>query len=234
MIGDAGKDVLLAGDGNDAVLAGAGDDTVLAGAGNDTVFGDDGDDLIFGHEGRDVLNGGGGNDTIYASSGDGNDAIQGGAGIDTLDYQAITDALTINLATGSSNSSQTGQDTLSGIENVNGGAGADRITASAAVNVLDGGDGNDVFVFNSAAAATGDTIEGFSPGDVIDLRPFYGDLLDSEILSSGASFTASGQVRLTTVGNDTLVEGNTDNDNSDIEFALRITGRTNLSGTDFA
>ena len=152
----------------DTAIGGILGDMLAGGLGDDTVFGDEGNDLIFGHQGRDVLNGGAGNDTIHATAGDGDDAIHGGDGIDTIDYQAITAALSINLATGSATSAQSGQDTLSGIENVKGGAGADVILASTVANVLDGGGGNDVFVFTSAAAADGDTIEGFAPGDTIE------------------------------------------------------------------
>ena len=41
----------------------------------------------------------------------------------------------------------------------------DTITASNAVNVMDGGAGNDTFRFLSAADAQGDTILGFQPGE---------------------------------------------------------------------
>ena len=56
-----------------------------------------------------------------------------------------------------------------GIENVVTGSGNDTITASKAVNVMDGGTGNDTFKFLSAADANGDTILGFQPGDKIDV-----------------------------------------------------------------
>ena len=49
------------------------------------------------------------------------------------------------------------------------GAGDDVIVASVAVNVMDGGAGDDTFVFGSAADADGDVILGFQPGDRIDL-----------------------------------------------------------------
>jgi Ca2+-binding RTX toxin-like protein len=236
LVGGAGKDIVVGDAGNDTVLAGAGDDTVLAGAGDDTVFGDEGDDMIFGQQGRDVMSGGAGNDTFFASANDGDDAMDGGAAIDTIDYQAISAALTIDLGTngtGTVQSTQSGHDTFSSIENVKGGAGNDTIIASNAVNVLSGGGGADTFVFNSAAAANGDTIEDLAPGDMIDLRPFIPNLQDDDVLTSAATFDAAGQVRLTVHGTDTVVEGNTDND-ADAEFTLRITGRTNLTGSDFA
>ena len=66
-------------------------------------------------------------------------------------------------------SNQTGIDTIWGIENIITGSGDDVITASAAVNVMNGGAGNDTYRFRSASEANGDTIASFAPGDRIDL-----------------------------------------------------------------
>jgi len=237
LISGDGKDIVIGDAGNDTVLAGAGDDTVLAGSGDDTVFGDDGDDLLFGHQGRDVINAGAGNDTVFAAAGDGDDVIHGDIGVDTLDLQAITADLTVDLGSNGSgwvSSDQSGYDTLNGIENVKGGAGDDTIYASSQVNILNGGAGADIFVFNTASAAQGDVVEGFAPGDTIDLRPFMPNFNDTDVLGSGATFNAAGgQVRLTVQGTDTLIEGNTDAD-ADVEFVIKVAGRTNLSSADFA
>lgn len=237
IFGGAGDDVALGNDGNDTIFADAGDDTVMGGKGADSIFGGDGNDRIFGEQGRDVIDAGHGNDTIHASLNDGDDVINGGGGSDTLDFQAITAALTVTLdanGSGTATSAQTGLDVLSSIENIKGGAGADVFKIfSVTANVLDGGAGNDTFIFTSAAAADGDTIEGFSPGDTIDLRPFMLPLADDDFLGSGATFSASGQVRLTIDGNDTLVEGNSDDDAA-ADFAIRIVGRIGLTGNDFA
>ena len=240
LIGGVGDDILIGNGDNDTILAGAGNDTVLAGSGDDTAFGDDGDDLIFGNEGRDVINGGAGNDTIFASIGDEDDVYNGGAGSDTLDLEAITASLVVDLGSngiGSSASAQSGIDSLSGFEHVKGGSGNDTIIASNSVNVLDGGGGSDTFVFKTAAAANGDTIEGFQPGDMIDLSPLYNSLNlgnPSGEFAIVANFTAAGQLKLNVVGEDTIIEGNTDNDNSDVDFSIKIAGRTNLTSSDFA
>ncbi len=87
---------------------------------------------------------------------------------------AITANITVDLGTGfegrgSASSSQSGHRLLWGIENVVTGSGDDTIIASRAVNVMDGGSGDDTFRFLSAADANGDTIVGFQPGDKIDL-----------------------------------------------------------------
>ena len=80
---------------------------------------------ITGGPGRDVVNAGNGDDIIVATVGDGtSDVYNGGAGSDTIDMSAITVTATINLAQSTTSSSQTGQDTLSSIENAIGDAWA--------------------------------------------------------------------------------------------------------------
>ena len=212
-----GADFVNGGDGRDVIFAGAGDDQVFGGAQADIIYGDAGADRIFGDQGNDLINagagddtvfGGAGNDLIVAEVGDGNDVYfgddsDGGAGNDTLDMSAATADVTVNLGTGplakgSASSTQTGNDTLWGIENVNTGSGNDTITASNAVNVMDGGAGNDTYKFLTTAAADGDTILGFEPGDRLDLSGIdantsaAGD--QSFTLVTGAAFTAAGQL----------------------------------------
>ncbi len=178
--GQGGRDMVFGGEGNDDLLGGAGNDMLYGEAGSDRIFGDGGNDLIDAGAGNDTVYGGAGDDLIIASQGDGDDTyygdeMAGGAnGVDTLDMAAITADVAVDLGTGflgrgSASSSQTGIDTLWDIENVITGSGNDTITASNAVNVMDGGAGNDTFRFLSAAAANGDTIHGFQPGDKIDL-----------------------------------------------------------------
>jgi Ca2+-binding RTX toxin-like protein len=229
--GGEGDDILMGDAGNDKLSGGIGDDTLRGGNGADSLIGDAGNDHIFGGEGRDVINGGDGNDVIYAVVGDGNDVVFGGRGSDTIDFSQITANLNIDLRRGQADSSQTGRDTLSGIENVKGGAGADRIVASTEVNVLDGGSGADTFVFTNAASANGDRIEGFAEGDKVDLTAFMPKLDAGDFIDGSATFGLAGQVRLTTDGLDTIIEGNTDRDSS-AEFTITVVGRT-LTSSDF-
>ena len=142
--------------------------------GKDRMVGTSGNDLIDAGAGKDTVYGGGGNDTFVAGSGDGNDTYYGDAGSDTLDLSAITAKVTVDLGSdrggrGSASSAQSGSDSLRDVENVVTGSGADRITASNAANVMEGGAGNDTFTFTSAAAANGDTILDFEQGDKLDL-----------------------------------------------------------------
>ncbi|MET0876282.1 MAG: peroxidase family protein, partial [Tardiphaga sp.] len=264
IMADAGADAISAGDGDDFVNAGAGRDVIFAGAGSDQVFagdgadivyGDAGNDRIFGDQGNDLINAGAGDDTVFggagndllvAEIGDGNDVYfgddsEGGSGIDTIDFSAATVAVTVNLGAGpllngSVFSSQTGNDTIWGIENVNTGSGNDVITASNAVNVINGGAGNDTFRFLTASAANGDTILGFEPGDRIDLSGMDANLGSngdqSFVLISGAAFTAAGQLAVSFEsrpdGDFTIVQGNIDG-NAEADFEIQIAGHQNLN-----
>ena len=104
-----------------------------------------------GGDGNDSVFGGAGNDLLAASLNDGDDTYYGGdisadAGTDTLDMGLLTAAAVVDLGTGvggrgSAVSAQSGTDALWGVENVVTGSGDDTITASTAVNVIDGGAG---------------------------------------------------------------------------------------------
>jgi Ca2+-binding RTX toxin-like protein len=255
-----GNDFVDAGEGRDVVFAGAGDDDVLAGGGADMVYGDGGDDRILAGAGNDLVSAGAGRDTVIggegddlfvAELGDGDDSywgdeMGGGSGSDTLDMSAITANIAVNLGTGlagrgSATSTQTGRDVLWGVENVVTGSGDDDITAGDAVNVMDGGEGSDTYRFGSAAAANGDTIEGFRPGDKIDLSAIDADagLAGNQAftLATGAAFTGVGQLLVTQEARDdgdyVVVQGNTAGDASP-EFKLSIKSNTAPTAADFA
>ncbi len=247
--GEGGRDIIFGGDGNDDILGGDGADMLYGDAGHDRIFGGDGNDLIDAGWGNDTVYGGAGDDVFVAAVGDGNDTyygddLDGGTGIDTLDMAAITAAITADLGTGflgrgTVTSAQTGSDTLWGIENIVTGSGDDVITASRAVNVIDGGAGNDTFRFLSAADADGDTILGFQPGDRIDLSA-----IDANGCAAGKqSFTlvngaASGPAQLAIThesradGDYTVVSGNTGGPDA-AEFRISIKGNHDLQTSDF-
>ncbi|MDR6631554.1 Ca2+-binding RTX toxin-like protein [Phyllobacterium sp. 1468] len=252
--GDEGDDFISAQDGDDMAFGGAGNDDVLGGAGNDMLYGDAGSDRIFGDAGNDLINSGSGNDTAHGGDGndmfvaeasDGNDNYYGDAGGDTLDMAAITANLTVDLGTGfagrgSASSSQSGNDTLWNVENVVTGSGNDTITASSAVNVIDGGAGNDTFRFLSAGDADGDTIAGFQPGDKIDLSSIdaNGGAGGNQSFTLVAGSTLSGAAQLVVThetredGEYTIVQGSVDGD-SGAELRLSIKGNHDLTNSDF-
>ncbi|MGY0793751.1 peroxidase family protein [Azospirillum argentinense] len=249
IMGLGGRDVIFAGDGNDDVFGGDGADMLYGDGGNDRILGGDGGDFINGGTGNDTVFGGDGDDVIVAEAGDGNDVyygddMVGGGGRDTIDLSAITANITADLGTGlmgrgSVHSAQTGSDILWGIENIVTGSGNDVITASGAVNVMDGGAGNDSFRFLSAADADGDTILGFQPGDRIDVSAMDANGCaagqQSFTLVSGA-FTGKGQLLVTHEtredGDYTVVQGNTTG-TDEADFKVSVKGSHELTAGDF-
>ncbi|HEY5796726.1 MAG TPA: calcium-binding protein, partial [Bosea sp. (in: a-proteobacteria)] len=254
-----GADFINAGDGEDAIQAGAGDDTVFAGADADLIHGEAGADRIFGQGGDDVIFAGAGNDTVVGGAGNDllvgelyddhdvyfGDDVDGGNGNDTLDLSAITANLTVDLGNGvlgrgSAVSNQSGADTLWSIENVVTGFGDDTITASAAVNVMEGGTGNDTFRFLDAAGADGDTILDFEPGDRLDVSGIDADAgaggNQAFTLIPGQAFTASGQLMVTYETREgvdyTIVSGNVGGSLEE-DFQVELKGSHNLTGANF-
>lgn len=191
---NGGDDVVTTGDAKTIVMAGDGDDIVDGGGAGDIIFGGDGEDIIDGMAGNDKVFGEDGDDLLYGREGD--DMLFGGAGADEL----------------------------------RGGTGADRIEGGEGADLLAGGDGDDQFVFRSASEADGDTIADFQSGDVIDLSFIDGNGAGAgngsfSILSANA-FTASGQliVHYDATKGATILEGNTDGNNSTAEFTITVDG----------
>ena len=171
LMGGLGMDTLVAGAGDDSLVGGAGDDLVdysqvtgnlvvdltlgtATGEGSDMltqiedVSAGSGADKITGSAVSNELSGGAGNDSISAGAGNdvlsggaGNDSMDGGIGEDRVDYGSVTGNLVVDLAVGTA--SGDGTDTLSLIEGVTAGSGADKLTGSDGDNQLTGGAGND-------------------------------------------------------------------------------------------
>ena len=269
ILGGAGGDVVHGDDGDDRIFAGAGDDIVFGGDGDDLLFGGDGDDLLFGGNGDDTLRGGAGNDVLVGGPGtdllhggagndrfvlvaDGaDDEIHGGDGTDTLDLSAVAAPLTVDLAAGTVAIAGGPVSTVTGVENIRGGAGNDRIVADGVANVLSGGGGDDIFVFASATALLNyggqpDRIDDFETGDRIDfsglalaLKALSGAHL--QFLGFGApSILGAVTYRFEGDGQDkerTILTGrflpDDDGDAGAAYFALDIDGRHELGASDF-
>ncbi|MCG3170260.1 MAG: hypothetical protein CALGDGBN_01799 [Pseudomonadales bacterium] len=111
---------------------------------NNSLSGLDGSDSLFGGAGADTLQGGLGNDTL--NGGIGADIINGGDNTDTVDFSNLGVAITLNLGTVAAQNTGAGSDTITNIENANGGMVDDSLTGSAERNVLRGNAGNDTLV----------------------------------------------------------------------------------------
>lgn len=135
---EADVENLVGGSGNDSLTGtqlAPGAETVTPGlTRNNILRGNDGNDTLNGLDGNDVLDGG-----------FGTDILNGGAGIDTADYSSRTHHLVLDLD-GVADDGAVGEKDRIGtdIENINGGAGNDKIYGNAVANVLKGGAGNDV------------------------------------------------------------------------------------------
>ena len=241
-VGGADDDVLVGGDAGDALIGKGGADIILGNGGNDVATGGSGDDVIEGGAGRDVQLGGAGDDIFIVQNGDGSDMIFGGAGSDTLDLSAVTGGAVIDLGAytpiGTVKSGGI-TDHLMGIENVIGSEGADTIKAGLAINVMTGGDGEDVFVFVSAGTANGDVITDFQVGDKIDLSGIdavFGTNGNQAFTLADQGVTAAGSLVIREVngvnGVDTIIDGFTDDD-ADADFSITLRGGHTLTDSSF-
>jgi Ca2+-binding RTX toxin-like protein len=218
-------------------------DEIIGGPLADLLLGLRGNDRLRGAIGADILAGGIGNDELEGGQGD--DIVDGGAGLDTAVFGAANN--TVRLASGGPQATGEGNDTLIAIENVNGGAGNDRISGNASRNTLDGGLGRDLLTGDGAQdrltggaaadtfvyARVSDSLAGRSTRDIItDFNGVAGDRINLSGLDAWTAvegrqrfrFIAakpfsgnSGEVRFS----NGLLQINTDADSlSEMEIAL--------------
>jgi Ca2+-binding RTX toxin-like protein len=184
--------------------------------------------------GDDSLSGAGGNDTLLQQVQDGDDVLVGGDGTDTVVFSGSA-AATVNLALATAQGTGYGTDTLSGIENLIGGSGADVFFGNALANVFSGNEGSDRLVGSTgndtlSGGAANDALAGGSHNDRL-----YGDAgSDTLTGDSGSDVLFGGDGGDTLVGglgNDTLAGGT----EADVfVFATRLNKKTNLDRiTDF-
>jgi Ca2+-binding RTX toxin-like protein len=170
-------ELIDAGGGIDMVIGSAGDDVIMGGRGADVLFGGAGNDtfLFTGRSGRDDYDGGDGFDTIIGSSND--DVLRlenGSANLVSIEALVFSDGFDkIRLGPGD-DMLDLSRLAVSGLEQIEGGAGNDRIVASSADETIVGGAGQDIFVFQDNFGH--DTIADFRlsrggtrPSDKIDL-----------------------------------------------------------------
>lgn len=162
LYGMGGNDTLKGGDGADYLEGGKGQDELYGGGDDDTfaVFGKDSAyDTFWGGEGYDSIKGGEGDDIIRVhqlSEANSIQIIDGGAGNDTIAGTAEAD--TIDLS----------ETTTIDIEQVDGGAGIDKLIGSQDADHLIGGEDND-------------TLQGGKGNDILE----GGAGFDTYIINSG-------------------------------------------------
>lgn len=254
LAGESGDDRLAGGAGQDQIIGGSGDDLILGDDGNDDIAGDQGNDRIDGGAGDDNVRGGAGNDVVLVAVGDGNDSYDGGDGIDTYNAVGTANGVVINLLVGTAAGSEIGVDQITSFENVSCGSGDDTIVAGIGVNMISGGEGDDIFVFGSVAATgsgqgSRDRILDFAVGDRIDIQGLsqeFAEALDATfqdesmrrfvLVRDQVAFSTPGEMRYRYDSFEgrlvTILEGNIDFD-EDAEFQIELIGQYELQPEDF-
>lgn len=181
----------------------------------ENVQGGAGDDALRGSPVANELRGGAGNDTVSGGAGANvADVLDGGTqattGGDTVDYADRTDALNVSLD-GMANDGAMGEnDAVTDIENVTTGAGADTITASAAVNVISSGAGTDNVNSRDIVA---DTVNCGADADTLT-----GDRLD--VVTACETADLGPEIKLNVADAAAVVEGDTGT--KDASFAITL------------
>jgi Ca2+-binding RTX toxin-like protein len=198
-------------DGSVSLTGAGGKDTLVGTAGNDFLDGQGANDLLNGGTGNDTLLGGGGDDFMMGGQGD--DSLVGGSGTDNADYfySDTRGPVYANLATGLATGGG-GNDTLSGIENLNGSDFNDVLVGDGQNNGLEGHGGNDSLSGGAGSdffrgGAGNDTLDG---GEILD-RINYSDLNSTSYSDSTAGIVMNLQTGLVQDGlggTDTLININ--------------------------
>jgi len=117
----------------------------------DTLYGDDFGDSIYGNGGHDCIFGGKGNDYFKVDSP--GSTFDGGDGFDKLDFSGSTEAITVDINSGTAApANNVGYDVIRNIEAIVGTSRSDDMLISGtAGSWLDAGDGNDTLVSGAGA-----------------------------------------------------------------------------------
>lgn len=201
--------------------------TLTSGSTMENVIGGSLADTIIGNTLANSLTGGAGNDTYIFDTdlAQGSDTIiESGGGTDVLDFGSTTTRnIAINLSTATiqvvnANLSLT-LSSATTIENVIGGTLGDTITGNSLDNVLAGGFGNDLYVFDTDLALGSDTIDETAGGaDTLDFsgtttRGVTIDLSNatSQVVNAGLELTLSSGTTMENVKGGAIADSITGN-----------------------
>jgi len=232
-------------------ITSATEDYLVAGTtGVDTITGGSGNDVIIGNAGADTLNGGNGDD--WFDGGAGADTINGGTGSDTVSFHNAETAVVIDLSGGTDTAlfnSET--DTLTGIENMEGGLAGDTLIGDTNDNTflglegadtMTGGTGSDVFIYESqedTGIGTGnyDVITDFDAGTnstAVDQIDISGFVVGNFSFVGTSAFSGSGDASARFTDSSKILEIDADGDAvSDMEIELQNVSIGNLDDSDF-
>jgi RTX calcium-binding nonapeptide repeat (4 copies) len=233
--------VLLGEEGDDVL---SGDGSLVGGPGRDVLQGGDGGDRLSGGGGDDVLQGGGGDDMLFGdgntglfdedASPGGDDVLDGGAGSDTVSYDDRKAGVHVDLAAHGPAGEAGERDTLTAVERVIGGEGADVLVGDGAANELRGYAGDDAI----SGRAGDDVLDGGDGADTLHggdgddtLTAGFIALSDGEDAGDRA-FGESGNDVLSTDDAQTLLDGGPGDDQLWFTTSIRSAGLGCGSGED--
>jgi hypothetical protein len=156
---------------------GLGDDLLRATARSATLNGGAGSDVLLGGPAADTLDGGAGSDRL-----------DGGGGSDTVSWAGETLPVTADLAVPGTADTAAEPDDVRNFENANGGAGADVLRGTGAINVLHGGMGDDVLEGRDG----NDALEGSFGADHLLGGGGDDELVNAGYVAAGESDTLEG------------------------------------------
>lgn len=188
-----GRDLLR---GIEGLEGGSGADRLAGDGGANRLLGAGGADGLEGRAGRDTLDGGAGDDRLLGGAGD--DLLIGGAGRDVAVFAGRV-AVTVDLGRSGPQQTGAGRDILRGIEDLQGGSGADRLTGDGGANRLAGGGGNDRLTGGGGddllrgGAGADRFVFGSGRDRVLDFDAGEGDriLIDGAVLRGAAGMTSA-------------------------------------------
>ncbi|MFJ2326273.1 calcium-binding protein [Pseudomonas sp. NPDC087690] len=153
-------------------------------------------DALLGTDGNDQLYGLESDDHLYGSTG--SDVLDGGEGFDTADYRMLTSGVSVEIGTDSSTvvGNAGKRDTLLNVEKVIGTWQNDTFTSDVAGVALEGSDGDDVYIVNSADVS----IVEENSGGYDELRSSLNSIKMNAFVEK-LTFTGTGDVHA--YGNDT-------------------------------
>ena len=219
--------------GSPATIVGTdGVDKPIGTPGPDVIVTLGGDDIVIGLGGDDKICLGSGND--IALPGPGNDQIDGGAGeSDGVTYDDASGPINANLQTGLATGGS-GQDTLTGIEDVGGSPFNDTLAGDANINVLFGSGGNDAL----DGASHTDGLEGGPGNDTLIGHPGDGDAAayvdtPNSVNVDLQSGVATGDGRDTLMNLDSIIgspQADTISGDQNLNFLMGFGGNDTLDG----
>ena len=175
----------------------------INGSGNATanvITGNSGNNLLRGYGGADTITGGDGDDNILG--GNGADSLDGGNGTDRLNFSDLTAGVSGTLASYGSAvfTSASGNDTVSGFEDIVGSAYADSLGGNSGNNLIYGGGGNDTI----SGGSGNDTLFGNGGNDVLDGGAGRDMISFAHVTTGGMNVNLATGV-ITGEGNDTIL-----------------------------